>query len=120
MAENMTDLVTRIDWLQKDGLVGYSARQALSDSDTAYAAAIAVAKACDFWVHTPESNYSPPYSVAFPVIVVDSPIFQCTLGMDGSIEIAEVGQGNCCLRLNFLATSVVASDWCQSITYPCS
>ena len=27
MAENMTNLVTRIDWLQKDGLVGYSARQ---------------------------------------------------------------------------------------------
>ena len=93
MVDHLTDLLPKFDWLRKEGLIGYSARQAFSDSDVAYVAAIGVAKACDSWIHRPENEYVPPYAFAFPVIVVDSPILQCSLGEGGSIEVSEVEQG---------------------------
>ena len=37
--------------------------------------------------------YNRPYSLAFPVIVVDSPLLQCSLAQDGSIGLEEVTQG---------------------------
>ena len=38
-------------------------------------------------------QYNPPYSIAFPVIVVDSPLLQCSLAQDGPIVLEEVRQG---------------------------
>jgi hypothetical protein len=93
LAGRVIELLPRVAWLRKEGLIGYSLRQALSDSDVAYAAAIGVAKACDSQINRPETEYAPPYAFAFPVIVVDSPILQCWLGHDGSIEVSEVEQG---------------------------
>ncbi len=93
MAARVTELVDKLPWLKKDRLVGYGVRQALSGSDVAYTAGIAVAKACDSWVRRPGKHYVPPYIAAFPVIVVDGPLLQCSLGDDESIEISEVDEG---------------------------
>lgn len=95
MAHPARQLVVKLPWLRKEGLVGYRVCQALSDSDVAYAAAIRVAKACDAWVHRSEDHHVRPYSMAFPVIVVDAPILQCSLSGDGSIQVSEVEEGEC-------------------------
>jgi hypothetical protein len=93
LAGRVTELLPKFDWLRKGGLIGYGLRQALSDSDVAYTAAIGLATACDSWIHPPEGAYAPPYSFAFPVMVVDSPILQCSLGHGERIEISEVDTG---------------------------
>ncbi len=68
---------------------GYSLRQAFSgDSDPAYAAAVSVLKACkDFSNASPKL---PAANVAFPIIVVSAPLFECTLQADGSLALVEV------------------------------
>jgi hypothetical protein len=87
------ELFERWPWLKKDGVAAYSVRQVFSDSDAAYAAAVTVAKASDSWIRQPDSAYSTPYVFAFPILVVNSPILQCTLAEDGQIEVAEVSEG---------------------------
>ena len=89
----VSELVNKLPWLKKNGLIGYGVRQALSDSDVAYAAGITVAKACDSWVHRSDEQYVPPYIAAFPIIVVDGSLLQCSLSEDGSIDISEVDEG---------------------------
>ncbi len=87
-----TELLERWPWLKKSGLAAYSVRQAMSDSDVAYAAAVAVAKASNFYAHRPESKYASTI-FAFPIIVVNSPILECRLSENGQIEIQEVAEG---------------------------
>ena len=54
---------------------------------------MSAAKASDYLVCEIPAQYNPPYSLAFPVIVVDSPLLQCSLAVDGSIVLEEVPQG---------------------------
>jgi len=74
LADRVIELLPKVAWLKKEGLIGYSLRQALSEADVAYAAAIGVAKACDSQINRPETECTPPYAFAFPVIVADSPL----------------------------------------------
>jgi hypothetical protein len=94
-AERLVDLLDKIPWLKKDLFAGYSFRQAHADpsSDPAYSAAMSAAKASDHLVRDSSAPYNPPYSIAFPVIVVDSPLLQCSLAEDGSIGLEEVAHG---------------------------
>lgn len=70
---------------------GYGFRQALSDGgDAAYTAAMGVMKACADLVRTGESRSFKPLVFAFPVIVVDSPLFECRLQTDGKLDLKEV------------------------------
>lgn len=93
LADRVLDLVERWPWLKKSRMAAYSFRQALSDSDLAYAAAVTVAKAANSFIRKPDSIYAPHYVFAFPIIVVNSPILQCMLAEDGQIEITEVTEG---------------------------
>ncbi|MFL6305447.1 MAG: hypothetical protein ACJ72H_18105 [Candidatus Sulfotelmatobacter sp.] len=83
-------LINEYPWLTKHGVVAaYSIRQAFSgEKDTAYAAAMNVAKACE--AHVSHSKY---LNFAFPIIVIDAPLIQCTLDTKGEIVLQEVQEG---------------------------
>jgi|TARA_B110000971_G_scaffold157380_1_gene160719 hypothetical protein len=70
---------------------GYGFRQAFSENnDSAYAAAIGVIKACAGVARDRQESSIPCLAFAFPVIVVDSPLFECSLKNNGYLEIKEV------------------------------
>jgi hypothetical protein len=77
---------------RKDGLIGYSVRQALSNTDVAYAAAATVAKACDHFVRG-DGVWSKSLSFGFPVIVIDGPLIRCSLAENGDVQFEEADQG---------------------------
>ena len=77
--------------IDKPSKCGYGFQQAFGgQNDKAYSAAISVIKACEGLT----SDRKPPslkrLAFAFPVIVVDSPIFECTLNPGGELELKEV------------------------------
>lgn len=94
-ADRVVELLDKIPWLKKDLFAGCSFRQTHADpsSDPASSAAMSTAKASDYLVRDIPAQYNPPYSLAFPVIVVDSPLLQCSLAQDGSIVLDEIAQG---------------------------
>ncbi len=69
---------------------GYGLRQALDGADQAYAAAIGAVKACVHLVQECESLSYKPAAIYFPVIAVDSPIYECTLLANGELALEEV------------------------------
>jgi len=88
------ELFDRLPWLRKDDLTGYSLRQALTDADVAYAATTAVAEAsADFANRGEKGLYKPPFSFGFPVIVIDGPLFRCSLTQNGNVQLEETGEG---------------------------
>jgi hypothetical protein len=85
-------MLTKVPWFRKDGLTGYSLRQAFSDNDVAYAAAIGVAKACECFVRERQGKYE-SLNFGFPVIVVDAPLIRCLLSENGEIQLEEIDEG---------------------------
>ncbi len=73
---------------------GYGFRQAFAkDNDPAYSAAIAVMKASQGVAKDREGM--PKLAFAFPVIVVDAPLFECSLAENNSgLNLEEVEQSN--------------------------
>lgn len=71
---------------------GYGFRQALKDNDPAYTAAIEALKASRGLTRDRESSSIPRFAFAFPVIVIDSPLFECSLTADGELQLVEVKQ----------------------------
>lgn len=70
---------------------GYGFRQALrKDSDPAYTAAIGALKACHGIARDRVSSSIPRLAFAFPVIVVDSPLFECSRDSNGELALIEV------------------------------
>lgn len=70
---------------------GYGLKQALGgNNDTAYSAAIGVLKASSGVAGVNRESQIPYLSFVFPVIVVDSPLFECSLKSDGDLELKEV------------------------------
>ena len=92
LGDRFEDLVGNLPWLRKEGLIGYSLRQAFSDNDAAYAAAMSVAKAADFQVNK-IAGHVPKFCFVFPVIVVDSPLILCSMSEAGQIVLKEAEQG---------------------------
>jgi hypothetical protein len=69
---------------------GYAIRQAFSkDNDPAYAAAIAALKAAYTLVNR-DDHVTKRLAFAMPVLVVDSPIFECSLDQVGEILLKQV------------------------------
>lgn len=69
---------------------GYALKQAFSkQNDAAYGAAISVLKASRA-VIAQEPGATERYKAAFPVIVVDAPIFECRMGETGQLHFREV------------------------------
>lgn len=91
-------LFTQIDkqvklpaFLERPSNGGYGLRQAFGkDSDPAFAGAINVLKAC-IGIAQDRPNI-PRLAFAFPVIVVDSPLFECSRTLDGKLDLVEVDQ----------------------------
>ncbi len=70
---------------------GYGFRQALGkEADPAYTAAMSTIKACYGITQDRVDSSTPRLSFAFPVIVVDSPLFECSRSDDGELELTEV------------------------------
>jgi hypothetical protein len=93
-AHRTGELMETLPWLRKSSRSGYALRHAFSGShDFAYSAAMSVAKACDSLVRQPDARYIAPFILAFPVIVIDTPLFECTLKSNGQIQLDEVSQG---------------------------
>ncbi len=80
-------------FMERSVKVGYGFRQAFSkECDAAYTSAVGVMKAC---AGISKYNLEPEtqsLSFAFPVIVVDSPLFECSLANDGNVTLKEVQQ----------------------------
>lgn len=84
-----------LSYLQRPSKGGYGFRQALgNNNDVAYAAAIGALKACKGVVANRATSSFPHLAFAFPVIVVDSPLFECTLEEDGELHIQEVEESD--------------------------
>jgi len=72
---------------------GYGFRQALGkESDPAYTAAMSALKACHGVAQDRTSSSIPRLAFAFPVIVVDSPLFECSRNEGGDLKLVEVLQ----------------------------
>jgi hypothetical protein len=79
----------KFPWYRKEGLMtGYALRQAFSDTDVAYAAAIGVSKACAAFVQQNKS-----YAFGFAVIVIDAPLIRCFLAENGDVQLEEAQEG---------------------------
>lgn len=102
LADRYKEFKNRIPWLGKSNRCGYSLRQAFSDGkDQAFSATISAAKAAEHAATSLERWNSATFRFAFPVIVVDTPIVECTLGDDGSLESCEIPQGELLLSTKF-------------------
>jgi hypothetical protein len=83
-------LMKSCPWFRKEELTGYSLRSAFSDKDIAYEAAASVAKASRAFVNGAEEYQQ---RIAFPVIVVSSPLVRCSLDTNGEIAAEEIKHG---------------------------
>ena len=93
-AHRTGELMDTLPWLRKSSRSGYALRHAFSGShDFAYSAAMSVAKACDSLVRPLDARYIAPFILVFPVIVIDTPLFECTLQSNGQLQLDEVSQG---------------------------
>lgn len=79
-------------FMNKPSRCGYALRQVFGEKeDHAYAAAISVLKAAHGITREKRgTSDSPCLAFAFPVIVVDAPVFECWLGENGMMEVREV------------------------------
>lgn len=79
------------EYVEKPNKSGYGFRQAFSkDSDPAYTAAMSVIKAChEISKDRPEQKI-PKLTFSFPVIVVNSPLFECSRKRNGELAVKEV------------------------------
>ncbi|MDP8247794.1 MAG: hypothetical protein P9M00_06620 [Candidatus Tritonobacter lacicola] len=90
LAATTPDGPERLMWFKKDGRVGYGVAQAFTDeSPTPFVAVLSAVKA-SLWQHTNLGPASVPLFAVFPVVVLDSPLFECYLDDQGSLQLAEV------------------------------
>jgi hypothetical protein len=104
--QRLGGFLDKFPWLRKEGLIGYSLRQALSNADVAYAAAATLAKACDDFVSRDDGQYTSVLSFAFPVIVIDGPLLRCSLEENGEVQLEEVDQGEFLFFLGDFGTCI--------------
>ena len=88
---DFTRLAQKIPWINKEGLIGYSLRQAHSEKDSGYEVASSVAQACRARIRAYEKSQRIEF--IFPVIVTSAPLIQCSLAHDGQLQLEEVEQG---------------------------
>lgn len=81
-------------WVRKSGQIGYGITQAFTNGeDATFKASTGALKAAIAQkLETAEDSWS-PFVFSFPVIVVDGPLFQCSLQDDGSVAIDQIENG---------------------------
>lgn len=91
IADRLLDLGGMKQLLERPDRGGYGFRQALAkESDPAYTAAMGALKACHDLAQDRVNSTIPKLAFAFPVIVVDSSLFECSLGTNGELALKEV------------------------------
>lgn len=114
--------------LHAAGRCGYALRQAFSNgNDPGYEAAMAVVSAC--------KGIFPPkvipgweiIAAAVPIIVVNAPIFECELRVDGQLELTEVKQSDflfsaripdpvtCSIRIVHIEAISATANWAKEL-----
>lgn len=94
LAERITDSAIQAH-IERPSFGGYGLRHALSDGgDTAYTAACSVIKASMSVAFKDQKSEVSSAAFVFPVIVVDTPIFECSLRDDGELELREVRESD--------------------------
>jgi hypothetical protein len=83
----------RLQWLRKKPETAYAFRQVFTDKDTAYAALLSSIKAASHVVNTERSGNFSYFRLAFPLVVIDSPLLLCGLNSENEPEIREVESG---------------------------
>jgi hypothetical protein len=108
---------------------GYGFRQAFSkDADPGYAAAMNVVSACQGVIAAlPTSDDWPTLAASIPIIVVDSPLFECELRHDGELELTEVDESaflfsaylskhtSCVVRVIHRSKLEATAKWARSL-----
>ena len=110
--ERLRSNPSNIKWaLQRYEPLGYGLRESSSGhNDSAYSICLSLVKASTSWLSSP-SLANPRIAFAFPILVVDAPIFECTLNEKHEIVLDEVdesffifspplsGQPSCVIRI---------------------
>lgn len=91
LADRISNLPLLGRYIKRPAQGGYGFRQALGkESDPAYTAAIGALKACHGVAQNRISSSIPHLAFAFPVIVIDSPLFECSRKQDGELDLIAV------------------------------
>jgi hypothetical protein len=87
--------LAQLPWYSTTDECGYGFRKAFAgDRDDGFAASAAVCKAAQYLVlpMQMDARALPAYAISFPIIVVDSPLFECRLNADGKLQLSQVTQ----------------------------
>jgi hypothetical protein len=87
------DELAKLSWYSVADECGYGFRKAFTgDRDDAFAASAVVCAAAQYLVlaYQGDQRPLPTYAMSFPVIVVDSPLFECRLSTDGDLQLTQV------------------------------
>jgi hypothetical protein len=116
-------------YIERPSEGGYGFRQALLDgADPAYTAAMNVIKGCAGIARVSEKKAYKPLSIVFPVIVVDSPLFECRLQSDGQLALTEVDRSEflfaahipeyvgCCIKVVTKRHLAEFANWARQLS----
>lgn len=104
-------------------------RQVFSkDADPGYGVAMNVLSACQGVIAAlPTSDDWPTLAASIPIIVVDSPLFECELRPDGELELTEVDESaflfsahipkqiSCVVRVIHRSKLAATAEWAKSM-----
>lgn len=97
ITDNAQSLYDSLAWVAKKGRVGYSMTQAFTEGqDTPYEAILSAVKASvSLYIKNENQEiWKIPFLFAFPVIITASPLYECFLDKDGSMQIQEIHEGS--------------------------
>ncbi|AEG91330.1 hypothetical protein [Ramlibacter tataouinensis] len=114
--------------LHREGKCGYALQQAFSQTnDLGYEAALHVLSACKALFPPTSAAGGKVAAAALPIIVVDSPLLECELQPDGTLQLTEVGYSeflfsarlpellSCCIRVTTAANLAATAKWAREV-----
>lgn len=100
LSRGKTDDLHVAQYLQPEGKCGYGLRQAFAkDVDPGYGAAMNVVSACKGVISVIPAADWPTLAASIPIVVVDSPLFECQLQPDGGLDLARLNPASFFFRL---------------------
>ena len=86
-------LFQRLKWLRKNRHIGYSFRQAFSETDNAYTALVSAMRAACHLINKADERKVPHFQIMFPVIVINSPLVHCYLNENNEMQLEQIDSG---------------------------
>jgi len=128
LSDRLTDLGQLTPYIERPSRGGYGFRQAFGkESDPAYSAAIGAMKASRGVAQDRVSSTIPKLAFAFPVIVVDSSLYECSLAENEELKLTEVPQSEflfsahipeqigCCVRVVTKPRLEAFAQWAKQL-----